>query len=191
MRVAHTDPATWRGPITPEALDGLRARAVEIVRGVTDNLDGLWARLRRMSPAVYTRIQKARSATQQPSSLARLLEEIRVLYAAGTPSARLRHIPIEIDLVIAQLDGPQPATAQALLEAVHAANLAGTGELVAESALALRPDRLLPLAPLTELRERTRQLIATLQVQLARLDGAIARQQHTPHGLRVLRGGRA
>lgn len=190
MRVAQTYPATWRGRINPGAIDALHARAVEVMRAVTDNVPGLWDRLSRSAHALYVRIQKARSGTQSPSALARLSEEIVGLHANGVSSARLNLIPVALTSLIAQLDGPQPAHPQCLLEAMHEANLAGTGELVAESALALRPDRLLPLPALTELRYRTAQFIAALHVQLCKIDAEIQRQR-AARGLRVLRGGRA
>ena len=49
MRVAPNHPATWRGRIQPT---DYRDRAVALVRAVTDNVDGLWARLRSRASAV-------------------------------------------------------------------------------------------------------------------------------------------
>ena len=192
MRVAHPHPATWRGrtqPETPYQRD-LHALAVDIHRAVTDNLDGLWARLKAKSATVYTRVQKARSETQQPSALARVLEEILALHQAGVPSARLNLYVIEVANLIASLDGQGAVTAQRVLEAMHEANVAATQETVAESKMALRADRALTPGDLAAMREYTRNLIGALQVQLFNID-QYERRLRTEHPMRVIRGGQA
>lgn len=191
MPVAHTHPATWRGRTLPAAppLD-LHARAVAVVRAVTDDVSGLWGKLKAKSRTIYTRVQKARSETQQPSALARVFEEILALYEAGAPKERLQIYVTETALLVASLDGPQGVTAQRMLEVMHQANLATAEESTAESKLALRPDRELPLGSLEDLREKTRNALATLQLQLYCLDQQITlRRAQRP--MRVLRGGQA
>lgn len=192
MRVAHTHPATWRGRTQPEApiTRDLQAHAVAITRAVTDDLDGLWDRLKRGSQAIYTRVQKARSATQQPSALARVLEEILALHGAGVPSERLNIYVVEIANLIGSLDGKGAVTAQCVLEAMQAANVAQAHEAMAESRMALRPDRALTVGDLQGMRDYTRQLIAALQVQLLCIDGYEQRLR-AEHPMRVVRGGQA
>jgi predicted nuclease with RNAse H fold len=192
MRVVETHPATWRGRTQPETRyqRDLHKIAVDIHRAVTDNLDGLWDRLKRSSHAVYTRVQKARSETQQPSALARVLEEILVLHQNGVPSERLNIYVVETANIIASLDGPGAVTAQRVLEAMHGANVAATHETIAESRLALRSDRALTVGDLQAMREYTRNLIAALQVQLFNID-QFEHRLRTEHPLRVVRGGQA
>ena len=192
MRVAHTHPATWRGRTQPETRyqRDLHALAVDIHRAVTDNLDGLWERLKAKSQAIYTRVQKARSETQQPSALARVFEEILALHHAGVPTARLNLYVVETANIIASLDGPGAVTAQRVLEAMHEANVAATHEAVAESRLALRADRALTPGDLQAMREYTRNLIAALHVQLFNID-QFEQRLRTEHPMRVIRGGQA
>ncbi|MBA3853313.1 MAG: hypothetical protein C0503_02800 [Gemmatimonas sp.] len=163
---------------------------MDVHRSVTDNIDGLWARLKRGSHAVYTRVQKARSETQQPSALARVFEEVLALHGAGVPTERLNLYVVEIANLIASLDGQGAVTAQRVLEAMHSANVAATHEAVAESQLALRPDRALTLGDLAGMHERTRNLIAALQVQLFHIDQYEQRMRNE-HPMRVVRGGQA
>lgn len=192
MRVAQHAPTTWRGRTQSEARPprDLNAHAVAIVRAVTDNLDGMWQRLRRTSAAVYTRVQKARSETQQPSALARVFEEILALHGAGVPKERLNIYVVETAAMVASLDGPSDGTAQAMLEAMQVANAAGAAEALAESQLALRADRTLGITDIQRLREKTRDAIAALQLQLLHLNHFEARQM-AEHPMRVIRGGRA
>ncbi len=143
MRVAQHSSATWRG--RTNTLD-LNNRAIEVVRAVTDNVEGMWKRLAASSRAVYTRLQKARSETQQPSALARVFEEILALYAAGVSKERLNIYVVETANIVASLDGPASITAQRVLESMHVANLAGCEEQVAESMMALRADRVIGAA---------------------------------------------
>ena len=192
MRVAQTHPATWRGRTQPETRyqRDLFKLAVDIHRAVTDNVDGLWERLKAKSNAVYTRVQKARSETQQPSALARVFEEILELHRAGVPSEKLNLYVVETANIIASLDGPGAVTAQRVLEAMHEANVAATHETVAESRLALRADRALTVGDLQAMREYTRNLIAALQVQLFNID-QYEQRLRTEHPMRVVRGGQA
>lgn len=192
MRVAHTSSATWRGRTSTLERPPLdwNARAVAIVRAVTDNIDGLWQRLSKTSAKIYTRVQKARSETQQPSALARVFEEILALYAAGVPKERLNIYVVETAAIVASLDGPSTVTAQCVLEAMHVANVAGAAEQLAESQMALRADRVLSLGDIQRARETTRDTIAALTRQLLHLYQFEARlRAETP--MRVIRGGRA
>lgn len=192
MRVAHTHPATWRG--RTHAADrphiDWNARAVAVVRSVTDNIDGLWQRLSQTSARIYTRVQKARSDTQTPSALARVFEEILVLYQAGVSKERLNIYVVETARIVASLDGPSTVTAQCVLEAMQVANVADAAEALAESKLVLRADRVLSLADIQQLREKTVDEIAALQVQLTHLD-QFEQRLRVEHPMKVIRGGRA
>lgn len=192
MRVAQHHPTTWRGRThgAPAPTLDPMAKAVAVVRAVTDNLDGMWQRLRDTSAAVYTRVQKARSDTQQPSALARVFEEILALHRAGVPASRLNIYVVEIANLVSSLDGPENVTAQVLLEAMHVANHAGAAEQLAESQMVLRADRTLGVADCERLREKTVAAIASLQLQLYHLDRFEARLR-AEHPMRVVRGGRA
>lgn len=191
MRVQHTVPGTWRARTHAQAaLPDPHLRAVAVVRAVTDGLDEVWQRLRTRSVNIYTRLKKARSETQAPSALARVFEEILALHHEGASPERLQIYVTETALLVASLDGPQGVTAQRMLDVMHEANLAGAAEAVAESKLALRPDRELPLGGLEEHREKTRNALAALQQQLYCLDQQIAQRRAQPP-MRVIRGGQA
>lgn len=189
MHVTQHAPVTWRNrtfAALVAELD-LAGRAQRLYQHLTSG-PALFARVKRITPRVLTRLHKGRAAGQSPSAIERTMEEITALAAAGepahalyVPAVTLRHLADDLSATRA----PSPAE---VLEAIAISDDVEAAEQRAETQLLTRADRELTDAALAELEERTLISIAAdhrKAALVARLRREL-RQSRRP--LRVVRG---
>lgn len=157
MRVMQHAPVTWRDrtfTALVAELD-LSGRAQRLYHLLSDGA-GVLARLRRIAPAVLTRIHKGRSATTQaPSAMERTLEEIVALKCAGQPAHVLYTPSVALRQAVDEMTAQTVATEADVLEAIIVSDEVEAAEQRAETKLLTRADRALTDAELAELEERT------------------------------------
>jgi hypothetical protein len=164
MHVTPSLPATWRGRSTSEiaARLDLEGRTQRLYQRITE---GVLPGIRRQGPKLLARFHKARSATQTPSAIQRVAEEIIALFVADQTIPRIRLVVVELGRIVDELD-PRGASVASVLQAIHAANAAGAEEATIESQLLTRPDRAISAADLDAFEEVTMEQIAAGQTQL-------------------------
>lgn len=188
--VAAPLPTTWQGR-DPEVLAArlaVKERAVAWYRRM--RTPRVLAGIRALGARWTARLEKAASPTQTPSALERCFEDVLVLRHAGQSCAELRTLTVELHQLITDMEDA-PATAGAVLQALHDANAAEARANVAESLLLTRADRAVREADVdavitafkAELGAKTQALDL---LSAYRRDLARAR-----HGMTVSRGGRA
>jgi hypothetical protein len=185
MRVLQHAPGTWRARTHERVprLD-LRKAATETMRRISESAS--FTKLREISRAIAVRVKKARSASQTPSALERLWDELVALKAAGASEGVLQEVCVATEQVIT--DDSTPVTPALVLASIDSANAAATAEMLAESKLTTRIDRELPDADLEGLEVASRAAIAKTKHQLT-LVSKLRRQRAAERGLRVLQGG--
>ncbi len=157
MRVMQHAPVTWRDrtfTALVAELD-LSGRAQRLYYLLTNGV-GVLARLRRIAPAVLTRLHKGRSATtQSPSAIERAIEELAALHCAGQPAHVLYLPSVAMRQAVDEMTAKTVATEADVLQAIMISDEVEAAEQRAETKLLARVDRALTDAELAELEERT------------------------------------
>lgn len=188
--VAAALPTTWQGR-DPEVLAtrlAVKDRAVAWYRRM--RTPGVLSGIRALGARWTARLEKAASPTQTPSALERCFEDVLVLRHAGSTAAELRTITVELHQLITDLDDA-PATAPALLRALHDANAAEARANLAESVLLTREDRAIPEAALDAVIAAFKAELAAKTQALELLSAYRRDLARARHGMTLSRGGRA
>jgi hypothetical protein len=165
MHVAQSAPPTARAFVAIVDRLELRARTVRLYQRLTDG-PGILAGIRALGTRWVARFHKARSATQTPSALERVGEEMVAAKLGGAKDHQLRIVPTHLNHLIDDLD-PAPTTTAKVLEALGTAQREESEENVAEAALLCRGDRAVTESDLDRLIEAKAEKVAADQHAIA------------------------